>query len=460
MSRYGVTRSVKMHERQEHVAIRSAFAAQQINALRHKTSGVESFQGNTLSISTTSIASGVQVISDEASALLSAPLTPEGHFSLPENSIRFKIPRSRLDSDSSSNNVNISSETYVEELTGFKPFGLPNLPMENKDSFLCTATSKSTENQLKPLTLEKAPSIRTPLSDIKRNPAVNDALNVTPLFAQRHTSFLDEVSTDTQPSGVSFDVSASVIPNPWSIYKYTFGNEQDNVFNQSSMKSQTDSHQFTEYLQKSAFNDESSHHCEKLAILTDDATLSSSEELTCLGAFSSQKGKRKENNVPKADVDRNEGLFATNGCEDDIVAAQGAQLDGETGIDVIFSWCDNPHGIYVRTCEMRDQLRELRNRMQKHYKNAKLNKAINFDVGFVCAVYTDTKWYRVEVVGMDNYPECDVYLIDTGYQRKIHANDIYQLEPEFEEFPRLTMQCSLFGLNPPYNGNWEESVSK
>lgn len=146
------------------------------------------------------------------------------------------------------------------------------------------------------------------------------------------------------------------------------------------------------------------------------------------------------------------------GADGDVVAVQGTQPENETAIDVIFSWCDSPHAIYVRTVDMQDGFRELREQMQKYYTNVELPNVRNFEVGFRCAVFTDLTWWRAEVTCLDNYPECEVRLVDTGYLRHVNAQEIRPLTPEFDSYRRLTMKCSLEGVYPPPSGIWEEAT--
>ncbi len=172
----------------------------------------------------------------------------------------------------------------------------------------------------------------------------------------------------------------------------------------------------------------------------------------------------KENQHTKSYADPvGEKYDGNSGADADVVSTQGTQANfNETASVVFFSWCDSPDALYFRTSEMRDLFRTMKSEMQTYYKCAskKPRKELNFEVGFHCAVYTDTKWWRAEVTCMDNYPECDVLLVDTGYQRTVQVQDIYPLAPHFDEHPRLTRQCSLFGVYPPDGSVWDDSVSK
>lgn len=146
----------------------------------------------------------------------------------------------------------------------------------------------------------------------------------------------------------------------------------------------------------------------------------------------------------------------------DSVALQGAQSQNEEVMEVFFSWCDSPHAIFVRTDEMKNDFRLCRNQMQTYYATANLAKlkASNFEVGFLGAVFTDSKWWRAEVICMDEYPKCDVCLVDTGYQRKVMAQDIFKLATEFEGYKRLSLKCSLQGIFPPPSGIWDAAAWK
>ena len=149
------------------------------------------------------------------------------------------------------------------------------------------------------------------------------------------------------------------------------------------------------------------------------------------------------------------------GAGADVVAVQGTQpRPDETAVVVSFSWCKSLDAIYFRTSEMQRKLKKLENEMKEHYTNA-TNNTPKFDIGYRCAVFADMQWWRAEVICVDSSPggSCEVSLVDTGYQLTVEGKNIYPLDPIFDEYPRLIMNCSLVGVYPPGAAGWDNSVS-
>lgn len=176
-------------------------------------------------------------------------------------------------------------------------------------------------------------------------------------------------------------------------------------------------------------------------------------------------------NVSSPSADQQKEKVATNAtnivrgtcskADSDIVGIVGTQPESETSITVSYVWMDSPDAIYFRTADMKAQYEEVRYKMRQHYQNKKQKEKITFEVGFRCAVYEDCSFWRAEVVCMDDYPKCRVLFVDTGYQRRVRANNIYALEPSFDEIKRLVLKCSLYGVFcGTVNGIWKRDCIK
>lgn len=143
--------------------------------------------------------------------------------------------------------------------------------------------------------------------------------------------------------------------------------------------------------------------------------------------------------------------------ETNVTAASELMSHNETSIPVIFSHCATPNAIYFLTWEMSKRFLALESRLQKHYQNVvQPLKNLHFEVGFLCAVYMDNKWWRGKITEEINSREYMVKFVDIDLQCKISMDNIYPLAKEFEGCDLL--KCSLHGVYPPAGGLWSHEV--
>ena len=128
---------------------------------------------------------------------------------------------------------------------------------------------------------------------------------------------------------------------------------------------------------------------------------------------------------------------------------------------VFFVSCESPDVIYLRTTEMKNKLETLKNEMAMHYNTATNNPKpkFEFNVGDRCAVLIRNRWWRAEVTCNAFSPDYGVHLLDLERLQTIKAKHMYPLEPKFDEYPPLTMRCSLDGVFPLSSAEWNYSVS-
>ncbi|KAI9557591.1 hypothetical protein GHT06_017419 [Daphnia sinensis] len=185
---------------------------------------------------------------------------------------------------------------------------------------------------------------------------------------------------------------------------------------------------------------------------------SNSSEIQVLAPTSNQQKEQKTINLTN---EKSDGTCSKNNCQTDLVGTLGTQPESETSVTVSYVWMDSPDAIYFRTADMQTQYEELRYKMKQHYRNIELKEKTEFEVGFRCAVNEHRSWWRAEVVCMDDYPNCEVLFVDTGYHRTVRAKQIYELETGFDEIKRLVLKCSLYGVySGTANGIWKENCIK
>ena len=84
----------------------------------------------------------------------------------------------------------------------------------------------------------------------------------------------------------------------------------------------------------------------------------------------------------------------------------------------------------------------------------------NLNIGLVCAVYCEGKWFRAEIVEMQKYPDIIVCLRDVGCYRNVNISDIRRLPEEFANLPRTVLRCSLDGINPLCGTTWDGKTTQ
>lgn len=144
--------------------------------------------------------------------------------------------------------------------------------------------------------------------------------------------------------------------------------------------------------------------------------------------------------------------------------SNNSKLNEEHAIisDVIFVRCESPDALFFRTAELMKEFLRIHNLLFSYFESHKesIEETINFDVGFLCAIQSDRRWYRAEVIDVEEYPKITVCLIDKGFSRKVHASKIHRLPYGLDYVPRTLVQCSLSRLYPPSGTTaWNERVT-
>ena len=136
----------------------------------------------------------------------------------------------------------------------------------------------------------------------------------------------------------------------------------------------------------------------------------------------------------------------------------------EVSLLVSFVGCQSPSELLFRTTEMMQEFLKVHNALYTHFEvNGEASvteEPIYFDVGFLCAVNHEGRWYRAQVVDMEQYPNVTVFLLDRGVTCNVAASEIRRIPGGLTRIPRTLIHCSLHGICPPSGNIWEEEVTQ
>jgi len=132
-------------------------------------------------------------------------------------------------------------------------------------------------------------------------------------------------------------------------------------------------------------------------------------------------------------------------------------------VTVSFVGCNSPNELFFRTSKMMEEFVQIQNALHSTFMGvheAAHEEPINFDVGFLCAVNHEGRWYRAQVVDIEKYPEVVVLLLDKGFTCNVEASEIQRIPDRLEGIPSTLIHCSLHGVCPPSGNVWEETVAQ
>ncbi len=79
---------------------------------------------------------------------------------------------------------------------------------------------------------------------------------------------------------------------------------------------------------------------------------------------------------------------------------------------------------------------------------------------FFCAIQSDGRWYRAEVIENENHPDIVVSRLDKDLFGMVHAGQIRRLPEELKEMPGALLYCSLSGVYPASaSSGWSPKVT-
>ena len=123
-------------------------------------------------------------------------------------------------------------------------------------------------------------------------------------------------------------------------------------------------------------------------------------------------------------------------------------------VTVSFVGCNSPDELFFRTSKMMEEFVQVQNAPHSTFMGvheAAHQEPINFDMGFLCAVNHEGRWYRAQVVDMEYYPDVIVFLLDKGITCNV-TSEIQRIPDRLEEIPNTLICCSLYEVYPHF---WE-----
>ncbi|XP_050666481.1 tudor domain-containing 6-like isoform X3 [Leptidea sinapis] len=118
------------------------------------------------------------------------------------------------------------------------------------------------------------------------------------------------------------------------------------------------------------------------------------------------------------------------------------------------TWIISPENFYTQLLSQHSKFLEMMHKIPEMYKGVKFHTG-NVGVGnSVLARYpVDGVLYRAVIVSVEPFSKYIVQYIDFGNEQLVDAKDIWQLDQELMELPKMAVHCSLAGV-VPVDGEW------
>lgn len=126
-------------------------------------------------------------------------------------------------------------------------------------------------------------------------------------------------------------------------------------------------------------------------------------------------------------------------------------------MSLTFVGCTSPDALFFRYPELVKEFCSVQNALYSHFEAHKesIEEPINFDVGFLCAVNCNGRWYRAEVTDIENYPEINVVLLDKGCSRSVSATEIRRLPNGLDQKQPAVFRVSFYNCLPHSRTRWD-----
>lgn len=123
--------------------------------------------------------------------------------------------------------------------------------------------------------------------------------------------------------------------------------------------------------------------------------------------------------------------------------------------EVSVTWIISPESFYTQILTLQPKFLEMMHKIPELYKGVKSYEG-NVHVGAsVLARYpADGVLYRAIVVSVQPFSKFIVQYIDFGNKQLVDARDIWQLDKQLMELPKMAVHCSLLGVSPK-DGEWK-----
>ncbi|XP_013146687.1 PREDICTED: maternal protein tudor-like [Papilio polytes] len=138
---------------------------------------------------------------------------------------------------------------------------------------------------------------------------------------------------------------------------------------------------------------------------------------------------------------------------DTLYAEQTIEANAQHEVSV--TWIISPENFYTQILSLQPKFLEMMHSIPELYKGVKSYTGIVPVGASVLARYpADGVLYRATVVSVQPFSKFIVRYVDFGNKQLVDAKDIWQLDKQLLELPKMAVHCSLVGVSPK-DGEWK-----
>ncbi|XP_059053782.1 maternal protein tudor-like isoform X2 [Achroia grisella] len=123
--------------------------------------------------------------------------------------------------------------------------------------------------------------------------------------------------------------------------------------------------------------------------------------------------------------------------------------------EISVTWIISPENFYTQILSLQPKFLEMMHKIPVLYKGVKPYSGVVPVGASVLARYpTDGVLYRATVIAVQPSSQFIVKYVDFGNKQVVEAKDIWQLDRQLMELPKMAVHCSLLGVSPK-DGEWK-----
>jgi hypothetical protein len=123
--------------------------------------------------------------------------------------------------------------------------------------------------------------------------------------------------------------------------------------------------------------------------------------------------------------------------------------------EVSVTWIISPESFYTQIMSLQPKFLEMMHKIPQLYKGVKsYSGQIQVGASVLARYPADGVLYRATIVSIQPFSKFIVRYVDFGNKQLVDAKDIWQLERELLELPKMAVHCSLVGVAPK-DGEWK-----
>lgn len=123
--------------------------------------------------------------------------------------------------------------------------------------------------------------------------------------------------------------------------------------------------------------------------------------------------------------------------------------------EVSVTWIISPESFYTQILSLQPKFLEMMHKIPTLYKGVKsYTDTVSVGSSILARYPADGVLYRATVVSVQPFSKFIVRYVDFGNKQLVDAKDIWQLDRELMELPKMAVHCSLLGVAPK-DGEWK-----